>query len=184
MVPAEENEPFLTVGLFFFFQAEDGIRFWSVTGVQPCVLPPRPRPSDPARTTFPFPPGPGDSRKSGCRPDHAGPFEDGCANDSGSSDEATPSIGYGATDKWSACPVEPRRKLLSGKGDDHAAAKPIQTGRLESSASGGGEASSRRPKRIVFLRSALHHLARRVPDGLRPPKGALWSPPAAVPLPS
>src|SRR5262249_9130391 len=26
-------------GLFFFFQAEDGIRYWSVTGVQTCALP-------------------------------------------------------------------------------------------------------------------------------------------------
>src|SRR5262249_59017016 len=25
--------------VFFFFQAEDGIRDWSVTGVQPCALP-------------------------------------------------------------------------------------------------------------------------------------------------
>jgi len=27
------------VGLGFFFQAEDGIRVWSVTGVQTCALP-------------------------------------------------------------------------------------------------------------------------------------------------
>src|SRR5262249_57014775 len=27
------------VGVFFFFQAEDGIRDWSVTGVQTCALP-------------------------------------------------------------------------------------------------------------------------------------------------
>ena len=27
------------VGFFFFFQAEDGIRDWSVTGVQTCALP-------------------------------------------------------------------------------------------------------------------------------------------------
>src|SRR5258706_8666365 len=27
------------MGLFFFFQAEDGIRDWSVTGVQTCALP-------------------------------------------------------------------------------------------------------------------------------------------------
>src|SRR5262249_56190870 len=27
------------VGCFFFFQAEDGIRDWSVTGVQTCALP-------------------------------------------------------------------------------------------------------------------------------------------------
>src|SRR5262249_57078785 len=26
-------------GVFFFFQAEDGIRDWSVTGVQTCALP-------------------------------------------------------------------------------------------------------------------------------------------------
>src|SRR5262249_60068907 len=25
--------------VFFFFQAEDGIRYWSVTGVQTCALP-------------------------------------------------------------------------------------------------------------------------------------------------
>src|SRR5258706_14347806 len=25
--------------MFFFFQAEDGIRYWSVTGVQTCALP-------------------------------------------------------------------------------------------------------------------------------------------------
>src|SRR5712664_2625557 len=29
----------LTVGLFFFFQAEDGIRYLIVTGVQTCALP-------------------------------------------------------------------------------------------------------------------------------------------------
>src|SRR5262249_59434217 len=29
--------------LFFFFQAEDGIRDWSVTGVQTCALPIYPR---------------------------------------------------------------------------------------------------------------------------------------------
>src|SRR5262249_61221812 len=29
----------LGVGAFFFFQAEDGIRDWSVTGVQTCALP-------------------------------------------------------------------------------------------------------------------------------------------------
>src|SRR5438046_6892917 len=28
-----------TYGVFFFFQAEDGIRDWSVTGVQTCALP-------------------------------------------------------------------------------------------------------------------------------------------------
>src|SRR5258706_7983848 len=27
------------IGFFFFFQAEDGIRDWSVTGVQTCALP-------------------------------------------------------------------------------------------------------------------------------------------------
>src|SRR5262249_56327440 len=31
--------------LFFFFQAEDGIRDWSVTGVQTCALPISPRQS-------------------------------------------------------------------------------------------------------------------------------------------
>src|SRR5262249_58428297 len=30
---------FMFVCLFFFFQAEDGIRDWSVTGVQTCALP-------------------------------------------------------------------------------------------------------------------------------------------------
>src|SRR5258706_15638471 len=37
--------------LFFFFQAEDGIRDWSVTGVQTCALPicPRRRPEPAAR---------------------------------------------------------------------------------------------------------------------------------------
>src|SRR3989339_887744 len=29
----------LAVSFFFFFQAEDGIRDWSVTGVQTCALP-------------------------------------------------------------------------------------------------------------------------------------------------
>src|SRR5262249_56999539 len=29
----------MLVCLFFFFQAEDGIRYWSVTGVQTCALP-------------------------------------------------------------------------------------------------------------------------------------------------
>ena len=31
--------PFLFFLFFFFFQAEDGIRDWSVTGVQTCALP-------------------------------------------------------------------------------------------------------------------------------------------------
>src|SRR5258706_596980 len=31
--------PNSSFGLFFFFQAEDGIRDWSVTGVQTCALP-------------------------------------------------------------------------------------------------------------------------------------------------
>ena len=30
---------FFVLVLFFFFQAEDGIRDWSVTGVQTCALP-------------------------------------------------------------------------------------------------------------------------------------------------
>ena len=30
---------FLSRSFFFFFQAEDGIRDWSVTGVQTCALP-------------------------------------------------------------------------------------------------------------------------------------------------
>ena len=33
---------FVCVFFFFFFQAEDGIRDWSVTGVQTCALPIRP----------------------------------------------------------------------------------------------------------------------------------------------
>ena len=33
------NRQRLTVFFFFFFQAEDGIRDWSVTGVQTCALP-------------------------------------------------------------------------------------------------------------------------------------------------
>src|SRR5262249_59375255 len=28
-----------SLNIFFFFQAEDGIRYWSVTGVQTCALP-------------------------------------------------------------------------------------------------------------------------------------------------
>src|SRR5258706_5599090 len=36
---------------FFFFQAEDGIRDWSVTGVQTCALPIYPRSLDPALST-------------------------------------------------------------------------------------------------------------------------------------
>src|SRR5262249_56834778 len=31
--------PAREVCCFFFFQAEDGIRYWSVTGVQTCALP-------------------------------------------------------------------------------------------------------------------------------------------------
>src|SRR5258706_12012955 len=31
--------PIVCFGFFFFFQAEDGIRDWSVTGVQTCALP-------------------------------------------------------------------------------------------------------------------------------------------------
>ena len=31
--------PFVCFCFFFFFQAEDGIRDWSVTGVQTCALP-------------------------------------------------------------------------------------------------------------------------------------------------
>src|SRR5438046_5970978 len=30
---------FMVICIFFFFQAEDGIRDWSVTGVQTCALP-------------------------------------------------------------------------------------------------------------------------------------------------
>src|SRR5258706_2004710 len=34
-----DNPRLLVAGRFFFFQAEDGIRDWSVTGVQTCALP-------------------------------------------------------------------------------------------------------------------------------------------------
>ena len=34
----EVQENFFII-IFFFFQAEDGIRDWSVTGVQTCALP-------------------------------------------------------------------------------------------------------------------------------------------------
>ena len=37
-VDGKENEEWYIV-FFFFFQAEDGIRDWSVTGVQTCALP-------------------------------------------------------------------------------------------------------------------------------------------------
>src|SRR5690606_40969516 len=40
--------PYLLVFSFFFFQAEDGIRDFHVTGVQTCALPICPRPSTPA----------------------------------------------------------------------------------------------------------------------------------------
>src|SRR5215213_2581527 len=33
------SERFALLFVFFFFQAEDGIRYWSVTGVQTCALP-------------------------------------------------------------------------------------------------------------------------------------------------
>src|SRR5262249_59599753 len=46
---------------FFFFQAEDGIRYWSVTGVQTCALPIFP----PSRTA----PAPGRDGGSGLRRD-------------------------------------------------------------------------------------------------------------------
>src|SRR5690606_40271499 len=44
---------------FFFFQAEDGIRVFHVTGVQTCALPiwpalPRPRTKHPCRTGSPY----------------------------------------------------------------------------------------------------------------------------------
>src|SRR5438093_8893399 len=58
------------VFVFFFFQAEDGIRDWSVTGVQTCALPiwsPRParvgRPGGPRR-----PPGALGREPARCRP--------------------------------------------------------------------------------------------------------------------
>ena len=35
---------FVKICSFFFFQAEDGIRDWSVTGVQTCALPISPNP--------------------------------------------------------------------------------------------------------------------------------------------
>src|SRR5258706_10579528 len=38
-VPAEFSRPFCAWLTLFFFQAEDGIRDWSVTGVQTCALP-------------------------------------------------------------------------------------------------------------------------------------------------
>src|SRR5215203_6667132 len=45
--------------VFFFFQAEDGIRDIGVTGVQTCALPisfgPRSRPAGPARRASPWP---------------------------------------------------------------------------------------------------------------------------------
>src|SRR5258706_2197158 len=37
----------LVIACFFFFQAEDGIRDWSVTGVQTCALPIFSNPYDP-----------------------------------------------------------------------------------------------------------------------------------------
>src|SRR5262249_58294330 len=43
MAPQRSPSPFDSDDLskmhFFFFQAEDGIRYWSVTGVQTCALP-------------------------------------------------------------------------------------------------------------------------------------------------
>src|SRR3989339_37870 len=33
------TKPLSSLGLLYFFQAEDGIRDWSVTGVQTCALP-------------------------------------------------------------------------------------------------------------------------------------------------
>ena len=55
----------------FFFQAEDGIRAWSVTGVQTCALPisgnghPRRSYSFPARYFAPY--RPGRSGRASCR---------------------------------------------------------------------------------------------------------------------
>src|SRR5438046_10430564 len=37
--PANRPPRWLKYVTFFFFQAEDGIRYWSVTGVQTCALP-------------------------------------------------------------------------------------------------------------------------------------------------
>src|SRR5438093_11850045 len=39
MIPGMPTSPAATSSAFFFFQAEDGIRDWSVTGVQTCALP-------------------------------------------------------------------------------------------------------------------------------------------------
>src|SRR5262249_56834486 len=41
-----------SVCVFFFFQAEDGIRDWSVTGVQTCALPISPGEVDAPPTSF------------------------------------------------------------------------------------------------------------------------------------
>src|SRR5262249_57945213 len=35
----QKNVLYIILLYFFFFQAEDGIRYWSVTGVQTCALP-------------------------------------------------------------------------------------------------------------------------------------------------
>src|SRR6266567_2650438 len=50
---------------YFFFQAEDGIRFLTVTGVQTCALPISPRPGwPPNRAGKPWAAKPGKSRRS------------------------------------------------------------------------------------------------------------------------
>src|SRR2546430_11137779 len=38
-LPYYQGEPYLGLDFFFFFQAEDGIRDLTVTGVQTCALP-------------------------------------------------------------------------------------------------------------------------------------------------
>src|SRR5438093_11411581 len=52
----------VSLGSFFFFQAEDGIRDWSVTGVQTCALPilgvvPGQKAADAAHAMLAAPPG-------------------------------------------------------------------------------------------------------------------------------
>src|SRR2546430_8787818 len=61
------GEQFADLVCFFFFQAEDGIRDLTVTGVQTCALPilPRRGRAHPRQATVPGHPGDAESRRRG-----------------------------------------------------------------------------------------------------------------------
>src|SRR2546430_7940654 len=83
--------------IFFFFQAEDGIRDLTVTGVQTCALPISGRPG---------------SRTSGATPPVARDSPCGCVGGPPASAVETPSVGGGSIPVWRSSPRPPDRKSV------------------------------------------------------------------------